>query len=167
MVYFSRHVNCMDPTCSLKPDHLKTNALPKSQEAVRNFMCGRCFITCSVCGTSDVTAFSNSYIKHKSNVAYNIRCNECSHPACTNPDCKTCQSCRDIKCERLSCAETPVPLNPKWRPKTLEAVQNFKCAHCTQQAFHIYNCIGCHQEKSTKAFDAAVIKEHVKKLPQE
>ena len=152
----------MDPKCSFKPDPLNPQVLPKTQEAVRNFRCGRCFLTCSICGTKDVAAFSNSYIKHKVDVAYNIRCNECSHPACTNPDCRICRSCRDIKCERLSCAKTPVPLNPKWRPKTLEGVQNFKCAHCTKQAFHICYCIGCNETKDEKAFDVAAITAHGK-----
>ena len=162
MVYLNRHVNCMDPKCSLKSDPLHPKVLPKTQEAVRNFMCGRCVLTCCICGTKDVAAFSKSYKKHKVDVAYNIRCNECSHPACTNPDCRTCQSCGDIKCEMLSCAKTPVPLNPKWRPKTLEEVENFKCAHCREQAFHIYNCLSCHQKKFTNAFDAVAIKAHVK-----
>ena len=162
MIYLSRHVNCMDPKCSLKRDPLPPRVLPKTQEAVRNFRCGRCFLTCSICGTKDVAAFSKSYIKHKVDVAYNIRCNECSHPACTNPDCRTCKSCRDVKCNRFSCAKTPVPLNAKWRPKTLEGVQNFKCARCTEQTFHTYNCIGCNKTKDAKAFDAAAITAHGK-----
>ena len=150
----------MDPKCSLKPDPLNSQVLPKTQEAVRNFRCGRCFLTCSICGTKDVAAFSKSYIKHKIDVARNIRCNECSHPACTNPDCRTCKSCRDVKCNRFSCAKTPVPLNAKWRPKTLEGVQNFKCARCTEQTFHTYNCIGCKKTKDEKAFDVAAIMAH-------
>ena len=62
----------------------------------------------------------------------------------------------------IHCVKTPVPLNPKWRPKTLEEVENFKCAHCREQAFNIYNCLGCHQKNFTNAFDAVAIKAHVK-----
>jgi len=161
MVYLSRHVNCIDPNCSLKPDPLPPRVLPKTEEAVHNFRCGRCLLTCSICGTKEVTAFSKSYIKNKIYVARNIRCNECSHPACTSPDCRTCKSCRDIKCNRFSCAKTPVPLRARWRPQTLEGVQNFKCAHCTEQTSHAYKCIGCKKMKDAKVFDAAAITAYI------
>jgi len=162
MVYLNRHVNCVDPKCNLKPDPLNNRILPKTLEAVRNFKCAKCFITCSICGTKDVGAFSKSYIKHKVDLPYNIRCNECCHPACTNPDCSTCKSCRDIKCNRFSCAKTPIPMHKKWRPKTLEEVQNFKCARCKEQTFDDYNCIGCDKMKDAKAFETEAITVHRK-----
>ena len=157
-----KHVNCIDPHCSLKPKPLNPRELPKTKEEVLNFRCQRCLLTCIICKTDEESRFSKSAMKHKSYKTQKIRCIECSHPACTNPGCITCQSCRDVKCKRLLCAKTPAPLNSRQQPTTEEEVQNFKCANCRADASTAFNCIGCHKAKHCEAFDAANVKAYLR-----
>ena len=74
---------------------------------LRNFgLCQNC-ITCTRCwktkcrddfpSTSEV--LKRSYRKRL--------CIDCLHPACINPDCKTCKSCRDTTCKDKKCNEKP------------------------------------------------------------
>jgi len=48
-------------------------------------------------------------------------------------------------------------------PKTLEEVQNFKCANCKDDAMNLYTCVGCERAKAEEAFNAAEVKAYTKK----
>ena len=115
-----------------------------------------------VCGdVKPRECFSESVVHNRK--TQNVRCMDCASPACTSPGCKTCKSCRDVTCNHPACAKTPEPLNSMLSPKTLEEVQNFKCANCKDEPMNLYTRVGCKKAKSGEAFDAADVKAYTKK----
>ena len=115
----------------------------------------------------DATLFSKSAYHHKGDYSRRPRCNECSnecsHPVCTNPGCRTCRSCRRVICTRFFCSKSPTPLNAKQQPKTREELQNFRCANCKDDAMKLYTCVGCKKTTSGEAFNAKEVKAYTKK----
>ena len=133
---------------------------PRSKQELLEWRCRNCRgLQCVVCGGVKARdCFSKSVLYHRK--TQSVRCIDCSSPACTSPGCKTCKSCRDVTCNHPACAKTPVTLNSKLPPHTLEEVRNFKCANCEDDAMNLYTCVGCKKAKSGEAFDAADVKAH-------
>ena len=157
-----RDVNCTEKDCNKLPVALNSMLLPQEYKDVEKFRCQRCVFTCSICEeTKDATLFSKSAYHHKGDYSRTLRCNECSHPACTNPGCRTCRSCRKVTCARFYCSESPKPLNSKQLPKTREELQNFRCANCKDDP--LYTCVGCKKAKSEEAFKGEDMKAYAKK----
>ena len=85
--------------------------------------------TCGVCKTAkSKDDFAHSQWEHRS--ARQIVCAECCHPKCTAANCTTCRTCRDPACRKRKCTKTPMTLNSKLRPQSLEEVNAFLCATC-------------------------------------
>ncbi len=96
-------------------------------------------------------------------VSRNIRCNECSHPVCSVPDCTTCKSCRCVECERKKCKVQPAPLQVMLLPETMEAVRNFMCARCVDACSKTYKCLACKKAKAAESYDPADIVAYERK----
>ena len=160
-----RVIRCTNPNCSLKPEPLPLKLRPKELEDVRNFKCLACRLSCSVCGTNDEGRFSPSVLHDISDTRRQIWCREHSNPACTNPACKTCKSCRNAKkpCTRTYCTEEPEPLPVSKRPQTPEDLLTFECGLCAGTKKKLYRCVACNTDKSAEAFSTTDVKAHEKK----
>ena len=53
-------------------------------------------------------------------------------------------------------------MNSSQLPKSLEDVQNFKCATCVDDAMNLYNCSGCNNARPAEAFGAAEVEAYGK-----
>jgi len=47
-------------------------------------------------------------------------------------------------------------------PKTLEEVQHFKCANCTDDDMNLYTCVACQKPQSGEAFAENDVRAHAK-----
>ena len=88
------------------------------------FQCGFCK------QTKPRNAFSASAIEDRKK-DQNFRCYDCSHPPCMFlPNCMTCTSCRDYKCQSTNCNKPIKTLNSKYLPKRIEELDSFACGRC-------------------------------------
>ena len=103
------------------------------------WICGDCLkleelanqkFPCCVCGPQPRYAFADTALAHLKNDR-NIRCIDCSHPACSRPGCKTCTKCRSVRCRKDDlCSNYVHPLQAKQQPKNLEEKRRFRCESC-------------------------------------
>ena len=126
-----RNVKCNAPgRCGMDIVAANPATLPKNQEERSNFLCPPCQpACCCVCGVQPRYAFTPSALHLKN--ALNTRCIDCSHPACSNSGCNTCQTCRAVSC-RLGdlCKKTISPLTRQEQPQDLDEKHRFRCRHC-------------------------------------
>ena len=87
---------------------------------------------CGICKeTKPRNSFSASAMKHLKSENQNIRCYDCSHPPCMSlPNCMTCPTCRDPKCQSKNCDKPIRTLNSKFLPNSIAEVQSFACERC-------------------------------------
>ena len=116
--------------------------------------CEREECTCQLCGLSKTEKeFTESMWNNRSNERHSQRtlCFECSHPKCKVPECTTCEQCRNETCmiQFGTCSAQPPVLHWRELPKSLEAVENFKCGKCMPRKL---TCSTCGSEKIKDAF---------------
>ena len=102
--------------------------------AAPRFRCFDCeLIPCAVCGDQPRSAFSVTAvnnIRHKAQ-AQQVRCIDCSHPECANPQCRTCRRCRALTCRGgAACSGVIRPLHAHQQPKSVAEKLLFRCERC-------------------------------------
>ena len=107
---------------------------PKNLQDKMVFKCLICSglgARCDVCNETDPTKFSKSMVGNKSLSNRRTLCLDCTSPACTAPDCKTCKRCRNPACKRTNrCDKQPKRLNTSQYPKTMAEKISFRCSAC-------------------------------------
>ena len=156
---------CRDPTCSERENCQKpllptTRPLwPKNlhdKTVFKRLTCSGVATRCDVCDEVDPAKFSASMVGNRSYKNRRTLCLDCTNPACTAPDCTTCQICRNPACKRTSrCDKQPTRLNATQYPKTMaekisfrcNACQKMKCSLCRRAATKMQN--QRHRKKDT------------------
>ena len=88
----------LQPTTRLLwPNRLKAKTFPKY------LPCNRLATRCDVCDEVDPEKFSVIMVGDKSYSNRRTLCLDCTHPACTAPDCTTCTKCRHTFLQHTSC----------------------------------------------------------------
>ena len=96
------------------------------------FRCMDCeLIACFVCGDQPRYAFSTSAVKNIQAQGQAVRCIDCSHPECSNRQCRTCRICRALTCRGgAACAGVIRPLPPKQQPTSMDEKLQYRCERC-------------------------------------
>ena len=99
-----------------------TSNTAKEESSTQRIKCGRCMMP--ICRDD----FPRKSEVLKSSKIKRI-CIDCSHPACTNPSCKTCKVCRDTSCKKKRCNKKPRALLGKAAQYLGRAAQ-YECDAC-------------------------------------